>query len=491
MGLVDRRPVVCPTLAVGFWVPLHYSVPATEPYTPTGSKHKPVPLVTSQVPPLTLLLSPNKAKPTQTTVIHHGAQWGIRKRHMTAEDLLVVLHDSQHMPRTCWACDPNVPTTPWPVLHLIACHHTQPTAHLPPQAYAWVALWFHHADTNFTVVWNPNHELQWLFTTKHPRPRPDTAGIAICCSMHEPGRTGKRQHPYNTLDHSCHTPEHLTQTLTCGDVNPDTAYILHYIYSYLTQGQPEQGLIAMSPRAKRIISNGIGVYATPVLQPKTPVTHLTTGLAIYDYLPVNPSRLPKPSAADLVFFTEASGKCALSPLTGGATLQLTHTEGQYHMDHYTGHTTYGASSHGELGAITEAIAKVAAHPPALLPQAVWVWFVVDATVDLLLGIAGQPLHKATATSLGIQALLLWKALRSLLPYVQVHIVKQEFHGHQYGNVKVDIQAVHQRTTHLPTPHVPDLDRNPTHFQHIPPKPEPHQTPDWLPEDAPNTSHDRA
>ena len=24
MGLVDRRPVVCPTLAMGFWVPLHY-----------------------------------------------------------------------------------------------------------------------------------------------------------------------------------------------------------------------------------------------------------------------------------------------------------------------------------------------------------------------------------------------------------------------------------------------------------------------------------
>ena len=27
MGLVDRRPVVCPTLAMGFWVPLHSSIP--------------------------------------------------------------------------------------------------------------------------------------------------------------------------------------------------------------------------------------------------------------------------------------------------------------------------------------------------------------------------------------------------------------------------------------------------------------------------------
>ena len=79
------------------------------------------------------------------------------------------------------------------------------------------------------------------------------------------------------------------------------------------------------------------------------------------------------------------------------------------MDHQTGHTTYGASSHGELGAMVDAIAEIAAHLPAHLPHIVRVWFVVDATVDthLLLRIARQPLHKATATSLGTQALLLW------------------------------------------------------------------------------------
>ena len=123
------------------------------------------------------------------------------------------------------------------------------------------------------------------------------------------------------------------------------------------------------------------------------------------------------------------------------------------MDHHTGHTTYGASSHGELGAMADAITEVAAHLPAHSPHIVRVWFVVDATVDthLLLRIARQPLHKATATTLGTQALLLWKALRSLPPYVQLHIVKQESHRHQYGNGKVDNQAVHQRTTHLPGP----------------------------------------
>ena len=36
----------------------------------------------------------------------------------------------------------------------------------------------------------------------------------------------------------------------------------------------------MSPQAKHIISKGIGVYTTPILQPTTPVGDLTTGLAI-------------------------------------------------------------------------------------------------------------------------------------------------------------------------------------------------------------------
>ena len=78
------------------------------------------------------------------------------------------------------------------------------------------------------------------------------------------------------------------------------------------------------------------------------------------------------------------------------------------MDHHTGNTTYGASSHGELGAMAGAIAEIAAHLPAHLPHIVRVWFVVEATVDthLLLRIARQPLHKASATSLGTQALLL-------------------------------------------------------------------------------------
>ena len=107
-------------------------IPDTPPYTPTGSKHDAVPPVAGPVRPQMLLLAPNEAKPTQTTVIHHGAKWDIPKHHMTAPDLPKVPHNSQSMTRTCWASE--APNKPWPALHLIARHHIHPTTHLPPQA---------------------------------------------------------------------------------------------------------------------------------------------------------------------------------------------------------------------------------------------------------------------------------------------------------------------------------------------------------------------
>ena len=75
--------------------------------------------------------------------------------------------------------------------------------------------------------------------------------------------------------------------------------------------------------------------------------------------------------------------------------------------------------------------------------------------------------------------------------VDLTAAEQESHRHQYGYGKVDNQAVHQRTTHLPALQIPDLGRNHTHLQYVPPVPEPHQTPDWVPEDTPYSSHDRA
>ena len=179
-----------------FRAQIPYPVPATAPYTPIGSKHEPVPPVTGQVPPLTLLLAPHEAKPTQTAVIRHRAKWRIPKQHMTTQDLATVPHDSQQTPRTCLTCDPNAPTTPWPGVQLIARHHSHPKASLPPPTYAWVAPWFHQADTNRTVAWRPGRKPEWLFTTTPTWPGLDPTGIAICYSMHEPGKMGKQEHPY-------------------------------------------------------------------------------------------------------------------------------------------------------------------------------------------------------------------------------------------------------------------------------------------------------
>ena len=105
------------------------------------------------------------------------------------------------------------------------------------------------------------------------------------------------------------------------------------------------------------------------------------------------------------------------PITGGGTLQPTRTEGHYHMDYHRGHTTYGASSHGEHGAMADAITKLVATLPAFFPHLGRLWFVVEATVDthLSLRITRQPVPKDTATSLSTQALMPWKALRSPPP----------------------------------------------------------------------------
>ena len=86
--------------------------------------------------------------------------------------------------------------------------------------------------------------------------------------------------------------------------------------------------MAVSPHAQRIISKGVGVYATTILQPTTPGAHLITILAIYAYQPMNPCGLGQPSQADVIFLTDPSGVSALRPITGGATLKLFHIEGQ-------------------------------------------------------------------------------------------------------------------------------------------------------------------
>ena len=51
--------------------------------------------------------------------------------------------------------------------------------------------------------------------------------------------------------------------------------------------------------------------------------------------------------------------------------------------------------------------------------------------------------------------------------------------------------MHQLTSQLAALQIKDFDHNQTQLQHLHPKPEPHQRPDWVPEDAPYTSQHRA
>ena len=120
----------------------------------------------------------------------------------------------------------------------------------------------------------------------------------------------------------------------------------------------------------------------------------------------------------------------------------------FHVEHHTGATIFGASSHGELRTMADAVTTT--RPPTTIrPRNIWV--VVDATVDIHLTrrLADLPLHKALESGLTTQALGLWMAFKGIHPQDTLHTVKQESHCYAYGNGRADTQAKHQNTNHTP------------------------------------------
>ena len=92
-------------------------------------------------------------------------------------------------------------------------------------------------------------------------------------------------------------------------------------------------------------------------------------------------------------------------------------------------------------------------------------------------LAGQPLQKATDSSLGRQAVHLWVALRNLPGDVISHLGKQEFHRYNLGNRHIDLHAHNQLAENVPAPDEPSLcDHMHTHLQHLPPIPHPGELP---------------
>ena len=108
------------------------------------------------------------------------------------------------------------------------------------------------------------------------------------------------------------------------------------------------------------------------------------------------------------------------------------------MEHHTGATIFGASSHGKLRTLVDAV--TATPPPATIrPRNIWV--VVDATVDQ----ADLPVNRALESGLTTRAFGLWMAFRGMHPKDALHIVKQESHRYTYCNGRVDTHAKHQNT----------------------------------------------
>ena len=114
-----------------------------------------------------------------------------------------------------------------------------------------------------------------------------------------------------------------------------------------------------------------------------------------------------------------------------------------------------------------------------------VWVVVDAAVDfqVVRKLPGQPLHRATDSSLSTQAPQPLTALRRLPKHVVLRLVKQESHRYSLGNGHMDLHAGNQLAEHMRDSDNPPLqDHMYTHLQHLPPIPHPGEPPAWVPND---------
>ena len=294
--------------------------------------------------------------------------------------------------------------------------------------------------------------------------------------------------PVYPVKHRCSQVQDW-QTVERTTFHPQKAYLLQYVYGYLTQGhEGNNDYVRMNPAAMEIIHLGVGVYATRRLQASTTTPWATTeqGARIHAYQPTTLCRLPYPEDHNTVILADASGTPSLTPAAGVAALELmTDATGRLRQHHLTGATIFGASSHGELKTLAVIVDAVNDSHQQPRDHAHHVSVVVDAAVDFQIGrkLARQPLHKATDSSLGTQALHLWAALRRLPKHVVLHLVKQESHRYSLGNGHIDLQAHNQLAKHMPDGADPPLqDHMHTHLQHLPPIPQPGEPPAWVPED---------
>ena len=452
------------------------------------------PSAESWTPPTILLLAPNGHKHATRTVQRHHAPWSILKHNAPETDVPPVRHSDQGIPRTCWHCGPAALDTLWPLLHLISTHYHNPNAAATANQQAWLSAWFHTVppDHPAHVVWTRTPTVTWTFTNG----RADPESVAIeydCC---DPACAGPQEAPMRPLQHKRPTlrgdkdDKERRQTITCQKFHSNTGYLFHLMYAYITQGCPDRGLLHLTPRAQAIITQGIGVYATSLLQPTQTTTRTTQGNPVYVYQPTAIARLPISSDTDIIYSTDSSSTQQRTPTVGCASVRITRSADGLQVEHHTGATIFGASSHGELRTLADA---VTATPPPATIRLRNIWVVVDAAVDIHLTrrLAHLCLHRALRSGLTTQALGLWMAFRGMHPKDALHIVKQESHRYTYGNGRADTHAKHQSTSHTPGLEHVRLDTpNYSHLQDLPPVPSATQPPQWIPEDRPYTDRDK-
>ena len=262
------------------------------------------------------------------------------------------------------------------------------------------------------------------------------------------------------------------------------------MYAYITQGRPDACLLRPTPRAQTILTNGIGVYATPLLQPTQTTTRIAQGNPVYIYQPTKIARMPIPSDTNIIFFTNESGNQYRTPTVGCASERITRCADGLHVEHHTGATIFGASTHGELRILAD---TVSATPTPTATQPRNIWLVVDTTVDIhrTKHLAELPLHKALESGLTTQALGLWMAFRGMQPQDALHIVKEESHCYSYGNGCADTHAKNWNSKQTPgLEHVRLDTTHYSHLQHVPPIPTATRPPHWVPEDTPYTDKDK-
>ena len=163
-----------------------------------------------------------------------------------------VRHNDQGISRTCWHCGPAAPNTPWPLLQLISTHYHISTAAVTAAQQAWLSAWFHTVLPGHPahVAWTRMPAAAWAFTSE----RADPESVAIEYDRCNPDRAGPHEAPMRPLEHKCPTlcghkdHKERRQTLTWEKFHPNTGYLFHLMYTYITQGRPDRRLLRLTLR---------------------------------------------------------------------------------------------------------------------------------------------------------------------------------------------------------------------------------------------------